>query len=663
MSVVTDAIDPTLKADGKLPGLPRDIVPMPGRGQYPRMLNLSEEIEDRLRLWLQEEISQCLLERDQLVLDWEQWQTDYWAVPAEKVKNFPFERAANIIVPLTAIAVEAVFSRIFNIIFSVEPFWSIRPRTLAWADAAPNIEKWLQAEVENPRSLDMHHFASQSLMEFVKLGTGVGKTGYVRELKKSLRTLPDGSEESVWVEVRNGPVVDYVPLANFLLRLKESDPQTAAWCGEEHEFSWSQIKRMALSGRYDPKEVEKLRAYWASQQASAMESGSAQSYHATTDDLLNQDPTWNDKFLIQEIWCSFDVDDDGVEEEIVIDFHRMSGAFLAIRYNWFQDCRRPYRGGQFIPVEGRFYGLGIGKQNEQFQEEITTIHRQRLDNATLANMRMIAVKRGLGYSTDEPIYPGKIWFVNDHRDIYPIQMSEVYPSSYANEESILRFSEKRTGVNEVLLGQPHEGTPGTATDMLTRLAEGNKKYDMVLKNVRRWYGLIGTDVIATYQQFGDQGRHWMVLDEKKGAWVEQFLQFPQELISQGAVVDLNITDSSTNRQVEQQQWMALFRLITEYYQSVITLSQILQNPQITATLAQRALSASDFAAKRLFESFQIVDYEPLLLTEEERTNAQPPVPGPVGGPPTPTQPSGLEGAVGLPAAPVGGGFTGNGRFQ
>lgn len=637
--------DLSFTEDLPIPGPERsELPPRPGAGMWPRMLNLDEETRDRLTMWLDDEIGKCLSEKGPLIADWERWQEDYWATPAPGPKNFPFERAAKIIIPLTAIAVEAVYSRLLNTIFSVKPFWSIRPRALPWADAAPWVEKWLQTEVENEKSLNMYGFASHSLMEFTKLGTGIAKTGYEKEVRKSLRQLPNGREEAIWTETKNGASVHYVPLANFLMRLSETDPNDAVWVGEQHDFSWSQLKRMALSGRMDPDEVEKLKAHYASTRV--QEQGDAAGYQDTVDELMHAEPLWNDKFNIEEIWCSFDVDGDNIDEELVIDYHRPSRTLLSVRYNWYADLHRPYRIGQFIPVEGRWMGIGIGKQNEQFQEEITTIHRQRLDNATLANMRMLKVKRGLGYGADEPIFPGKMWFVNDYRDVEPFQMSEVYPSSFANEQSAQFYSDKRTGVNDVMLGVPQQGTPGTATDMLTRLAEGNKKFDMVLKNVRRWYGLVGQDVLANFQQFGDQDRHWLVLD-KHGKHVEEVLRMPQQMVMQGAIVELTVTDSITNRQVEQQQWMGLFQIITNYYQQVIQLSMILQNPEITARLAERALSASDFAAKRLFESFAIVDYEPLLLLEEERNqNAEAAVAAGNGGPPTG---NGNAGMAGLPA--------------
>lgn len=668
----TTSFDPV--GEGKVPG-PTDRADNLGvnpeaRGRWPRQLNLGDEVEGRLAAWLDEEIRHAYAERAPLLDDWKRWQTDYWALPSSPEKNFPFKRSANIVIPLTAIAVEAIYSRLMNMLAASDPLWSIRPRTPAWIPAAKPVERWLQGEVENENALNVRHFAKSAFLEFVKLGTAVGKSGYVREVRKSVRN-EGGVERDYYAEVRNGATLDYVPVANFLFRMGEQDPQQAPWVGEEHDFSWSQLKRMSLSGQYIPGAVEKVRDFWANSQAA--QSGSGTDYKEVLDKLSNTEPIWHKTFKVKEIWCSFDVDGDGIDEEIVVDFHQESRTFLAIRYNWYADLHRPYRVGQFIPVEGRLPGIGVGKQNEQFQKEITTIHRQRLDNATLANMGMIRVKKMSGISPDEPIFPGKIWFVDDHNDVAPFKLSEIYPSSYANEESINRYSEKATSVNEVVLGMPQQGTPGTATSDLTRLAEGNQKIDFVIDNVRSWMGQLGQDVLANYQQFGDQGRHWL-MQEENGGFVEAILTMPQELVMHGAAISVKLTDSSTNRHVEQQQFMSLFQVITNYYGTVLQYAMQLGDPQTMQELGMGALRASDEALRNLLNTFEGVDVDKLLLTptlvQQQNNPQQGALPpggmgaenqgGPTGGPAQPQEQAGMEGLLATLGATGNGGGNGGG---
>lgn len=630
--------DPAFRGEVDIPGRGRAPDPEDPRGQWPRMLNLDEDTEDRLLRFLDHEIEQARIEKDSLVEDWKNWQADYFATPNSEQKNFPFERAANIVIPMTAIAVEAVHARLMNTIFAVEPFWSIRPTAPEWVDAAPAVEDWLQTEVENPSALDVYDFAQDSLMELTKLGTAVGKSGYERDIRKTVDTSPTGSRTTRWHERHNGATLDYVPVANFLMRMAEDDPQQARWVGEEHSFNWAQIKRMALSGRFDPDAVDEIKTWIGGE----LSESPAQEYQEEMDEHARQEPQWNDQFNITEIWASFDVDKDGVDEEIVIDYHWSSGTILSIRYNWYEDLHRPYRITQYVRVEGRWAGIGIGKQNEQFQQEITTVHRQRLDNATLANMRMFAVKKGAGYDPDETIFPGKLWFLDDPQaDINPIQMSEVYQSSIINEDELVRFSEKRTGVNRVLLGMPKQGTPGTATGTLQRIAEGNKRFDLVLKNVRRWFGKLGRDVLANYQQFGDQRRHFVIQGQGDAEWVERVLQMPSTLVANGAVVDLTATDSTTNKQVQQQQWMSLFQILNNYYRNIIELASIIEDDTLLVQAARRAVGAGDEATKRLLETFDVVDPERLLMLNRNRREGQrgPRDQPPQAGPPRVAQPA------------------------
>lgn len=597
--------DPAYRGDVPIPGE----VPSVG-ASWPRQLNLDEETEQRLRLWLHEEIHNARVEKQPLIEDWKKWQKQYWAEPDKPVRNWPFPKAANIVIPLTATAVEAVHARLLNTLWAAEPFYSIRPKSTVWIEIAPKVESWLQTEIENPNSLNMYQFTSESLMELCKLGTCVGKSGYDRTVLKSLRAYESGYEEEVFVERSNGACLDYLPVANFLIRAGESNPQTSPWCGEEHEFNWAQLKRMSLSGRMEPGAIELIKHHWVS--ARSEQSGEAGEYHENIDQLANLEPVWHERFKCQEIWCSFDVDGDGIDEEIVVDFHWQTMTILSVRYNWYSDLHRPYRGCQYVPVEGRFWGIGIGKQNEQFQEEITAIHRQRLDNATLANMGMVAVKKTSDYGPDEPIFPGKMWFFdNPKEDIMPVKLSEVYNSAFANEPMTLGYSEKRTGVNEVVLGMPQEGTPGTATSDLARLAEGNKRFDAVLKNVRRWLRELGVDLLANYQQFGDRDRHWIIQGED-GAYVEMMFQMPAQLVRDGAIVEVTATDSITNREVEQQHMLGMMTLLERYYTGQFQLAQIL-DPQLAARVAMMAMTASTEAVKRLLETFNIVDAEKLVI--------------------------------------------------
>jgi hypothetical protein len=112
--------DPAWQGDAEIDG-PRSTDTVEdseaGPGRYPRMVVLEEETRDRLQQWIDDEIEQFNNERQPLLGQWEDWQTLYWAEPEEETKNFPFQKAANIVVPLAAIAIEAIHARMMNTLF------------------------------------------------------------------------------------------------------------------------------------------------------------------------------------------------------------------------------------------------------------------------------------------------------------------------------------------------------------------------------------------------------------------------------------------------------------------------------------------------------------------------------------------------------------------
>lgn len=660
------SLDPALAGQVAVPEAPEDLTP---DVFWPRMLTLDADVESRLIEFLSHEISLCWQERDTLVNDWIQWQKDYWAKPSQKVKNFPFQRAANIVIPLTAIAVEAIYARLLNTIFSVKPFWSVRPRSADWVRLAPEIEKRLQIVAEDANILDVYSFSRESLIEFVKLGTGVAKTGYEKDFRKINVDLPDGTSTSDWIIRKDGATLDYVPLANFLLRLHEKDPQSSVWVGEEHHnVSWAQLKRYAISGRMRSDAIESIRVWWSQNQSTE---SNAQEYEEKRRTIEDQQPAWSELFSFCEIWLSFDVDNDGVDEEIVVDFHHPSRTILSIRYNWYQDLHRPYRTAPFIPVEGRWAGIGVGKQNEQFQALITTIHRQRLDAGTLANMGQLAIKKTSGYGPGEPIFPGKMWFLDDPSDIREFHLSDPHHvAQLNNEEAARQYSDKRTGVNEVILGMPHQGTPGTATSDLARLAEGNKKFDMVLRNVRRWYGLLGQDVLINYRQFGVEVWDQLIPTEAPDP-TNSIATIPLLDIRQGGAIELTVTDSITNKDVEQQKWTSLFAILSGHYDKILEramlLAQMGGDPSMLLLFAEMALRASNAATRRLLETFNVPDIDTFLLDLEMLNNAQPSAAGeaspePSGGPASPSGQAGMEQLLGILGAGGGSPDSGDGFF-
>src|SRR5438445_459789 len=263
-----------------------------------------------------------------------------------------------------------------------------------------------------------HYFEREAMIEELKMW----QNQYWAKPVTERRTFPF-----------RGAAYDYVSQSRFLFPFTNRNVQLDAWAGEEHSNVPSRIKMMEDSGFFKPGTYEKLYA-WVQQATVGTPPALARHYEREQEKEEQRESHWPRRLDWVEIWADFDVEPDGREEAIVVHFHYPSLTIMSCRYNWHEDLHRPYRTAVFQAVEGRWRGIGICKMNEQFQREITTMHRQRLDNSTMATMRMIKVHKLSGYGPNEPVFPGKMWFLEDMEHLEPIQMTEEYQSAFANEQ-------------------------------------------------------------------------------------------------------------------------------------------------------------------------------------------------------------------------------------
>lgn len=600
---------------------------------YPREIVLSSETEQRLIFYLREELIRHYFEREQMIEELKMWQNQYWAKPVQERRTFPFRGAANIIVPITAIAVETIHARIMTQLWAVKPFIAWHARGPLGADIEKPAENWFDYELNH--NIKIYRPLSNTVLEGVKFGTMIGKTGYENITRKAIRPVGEDREEEVTVTIRRGATYDYVSQSRLLFSFTFRNPQLDPWIGEEHSNTPARIKVMEESGFFRKGTYEALYA-WVQQATIGTPPALARHYEREQEREEQRESHWPRRLDWTEVWAAFDVDGDGREEDIVVHFHYPSLTIMSCRYNWYEDLHKPYRVGVYQEVEGRWRGIGICKMNEQFQREITTMHRQRLDNATMANMRMIKVHKLSGYGPNEPVFPGKMWFLEDMEHLEPIQMMEVYQSAFANEQATLIFSQQRTKVNESMMGMPQQGTPGTATAELSRVQEGNKSFDYIMKNVKVFVGEISADLLANTIQFGPRHREIFQYVEG-GDRLAILFQLPLPLIRDSIVFEIAATSQQQNRIVDRQNWVQIATLLQQYYTGMLQLAAA--NPQLIPIILNKAMLGATEALKQILETFDVRNINRIAVTEIEgliNATQAGSVPLGAGGGPTPT---------------------------
>ncbi len=570
---------------------------------YPRLLNLSEDVKESLIKFLNDELLRSKVERADFNTEIEEAQRDYWAAPKEEIRTFPFKGAANLIIPLAAITLETIHARTMQTAFGIRQLVSAKPISPTWADIAPGIEDYGDWELKR---LDFKNSIESSILEIEKLGGGVAKTCYEKTVKWGITTV-NGVEQEFPV-IKQGCKVYSVPLVRFLYPFESENVQDNAWCGEEMTRTPHEIRMLESQQRFFEGTYEAIDNYYETIGAYAI-SNTSKKYQ---EELEKRIPHLPRRIDFVELYISFDVDKTDRPKEICVHYHQPSQTLMAVTWNNYPDLRRPYRTGKYFPLEHRLFGIGICKQVKSFQKEITTQHRQRLDNATLANMRMIKVSKMSGYGPGEPVYPGKMWFLDDMTHIDTVQMGEIYPSSQNNEFATLNYAQQRTGVNDAILGMPQVGTPGTATSDLARIQEGTKKFDYCFSNIKEFLSGVIQDVFSCVQQYGPRNIQYFQ-EVEGGSMVEQWLQLPPESITQSLTVELASAGQYGNKMLDRQNWQQITGFLKEYYGALAKIGQL--DPQLMAIIIPQILQGSTEAARQMLQTFDLKNQDRLIVEQ------------------------------------------------
>jgi hypothetical protein len=420
----------------------------------------------------------------------------------------------------------------------------------------------------------------------------------------------------------------------------------APWVGHTFRISEYTLKQMVAASQLASDAYEKLNGYYIGV------SITNNKVEAEVQELTNTVPVYPSEIELTRVLLDFDVDGNGEESAIEVIFHENSRQILSLTYSEGRD----YEKGVYMPMEYRWYGYGIAKQNNQFQEEVTAQHRQRLDNATIANMAMFKVKKTASWiKDDEPIFPGKKWFVEDMEDIQPMFIGDVKASAYNNENQVVIYSQQRTGVNELTLGMPNVGTPGTASDSLARVQESNRKFDYTYNNKKDFLNRVLWRAAQSIIKYGPADRQvFSILPQ--GAEVQIYLQDIERLKNK-MFFNVQLAGAKNNKVLDRNTYTQLAGMQTQYWAQVMGLAQQLQDPNLVQDMAKAALRAADQINLEILRAFDVPNPEKLIFNFDAYRPTQIPA-----GVPT-AQPAAPQGANAAPPSGITSVLAPNARIE
>jgi hypothetical protein len=596
-----------------------------------------------------------------LEADWIRYAEVYRAKREQREQDFPFKGAAKVKIPVAATDVDTTVAGVMGVLFGSPNLWScegLRPDRLEYAARLEEFLEWAQ-EAE----LHMYATVEDWVTEMVKLGTGILKQRYLREERKMFewRETPQGIVQQQLRRIAvNRPDVRRVPLANFYIPGTSSEVEGSPWCAERIELTWTQLENRVRAGIYTTDFLAKVGAHWRQQQPKSQYA----QYQTAQEQLDNFVPGMRDRFELFEFWSDQDLGD-GDQTSVVCTIHEPSMAYARIDFNPFFNQEIPYSAARFLKVEGRFYGIGLCEMEEQIQEVVTTMERQRLDNGTIRNTTLFKAKRNAGVKQDEPIWPGRIFLMDNVNDIEPMAMGYPLGDTMGAEDNLINYARQRSSVSDWQRGGA--GAPSisysAATTTIEMLKQGRLRLDQFLRSIQAALSETGQRVVELYQQYDSVGKAYAVMGDKDGRVMQEVLNFPLDLIRTGVAIKVTATNSALNKETRIRTDQIIFQLVTNFYGQLFQGMSLVVNPNLPPALrvlAGTMVQGGIVLARRILDAYGTQDLDLIIpdLREISAITQQLQqiglgaggVPGPGGQPPN----QGIDaGGAGMAAGPAG----------
>lgn len=569
--------------------------------------------------YLRTEAYRAISDRRPLEERWIKYQRSYRGVPEFPTKKFPWPGASNVVVTLMATDVDVIFSRLLGILFGPDNLWSSRARRPDMIEFAARLQELLQWAQD--AELNAYQAVADFVLETVKLGTGILKTRYRREMRSvfQFRETPYGTmQQFVQRLVKDSPVLEHTSLYNFLSPLGGQNIQDLPWVGEKIRLTRQQYENRVRSGLYLNHPALQRHSVFADP---------ASAYLAGLERLDLAKPSLSNALDLHEFWTNFDVRGVGEPVAVVCTLHLPTGALLRVDYNPFISQEYPYSVARFMRQEGRFHGIGICEMLEHYQDEVTAQHNQRIDAATISNAPVYKALIGSGLRADEPLYPGRILFLNNINDFDAVaNQAQRYTTTSELENQTLGYAMQRTGVNDFVSGasSPEIGYAAAATNML-QSANATKRIDQSLREFRSAIAESGTRIAEMYQQFNQGGKLFEVFGEKDGAVLQQFLQFPLVQLRYAVGIDVTATTAALSKDMEIRTNTIVMGQITQFWQQLIQSLMLLSNPMVPPMIKNAvvlAIKSGTTMMRRLLDNYGLQDANELVPQLQEIIGGQ-----------------------------------------
>ena len=597
-----------------------------------REMESGNTLRHELSLFLQKLLDTELRNQEERLEDIERWERQYRGIKDDK--SFPHPGCANTSIPISRSNVDTIEVRASDALWGKRKTAMIRATNPMMVDQARKIED--AVDWYSRHTLKIKEKFQSPIKEAIKTGTGFIKVGFENKKRERVRYANEAelSDKSItkyklrgtdqkgvkWVETEyKGPNIYPIKRSDVVFSSDATSVEDAYLFGFKKKLRKPEIMVRERKGDYYKEEVQRLTSPDGKDEIEEQAIESQSKGHEQIEEALEYD--------IWELWVRYDVDEEGEEEDIVVTFHKDTGAILRCIYNPIFAGFRPFIAIRFYRSSYTLEGQGVCEILEKLQEEIDTVHNQRLDRITQINAPMTLVRSGSGLDNFE-IEPGKVWVVDDDLEgvLREVTFSDQTFSNAAEEDRLISYADRACGIANVNMGMSESERP-VFKETATLLGETNKKF-------KAGHDYLRGDVTETYYKllefFAQYQPTYVYKKKSKGPdgkpfWTSDTVQFPLSNIRDAFEVELTAADEMFDQETRREVNIAIYHMLSEHMTSLAQMAEAITSIEVPSEFKKFLISGAEKQEKiitRILEDFDQKDAEALVLRLEESIDVE-----------------------------------------
>ena len=538
----------------------------------------------------------------------DKWRRTREGITEVSVKNFPFKNASNVVSPATMFTSQTVYGEMYNTFASRDPFWSIKAMydNEELIENAKVLTKYFNMISKSPTDLNLRHKNGVMHYEADTLGTCYVKYPYVKRQWKFV-TEEAGIENPITVTSHDG--LDIIPYQeeDVYFPVGTTDLQNTPWVAFIDHYYEHDLLMMQDSGFFQ--NVDNVLG------TGVGDSSYMRINRENDSNRLGMEVDTDGLYDVAEVYAFWDVDGDGVPEDIIVTLHLSSGTVLNEQYN--KIGRRPFGAMKYMFVPYQMPGRGVCQMAEHMQDLIDTTLNMRVDNNKFANQNVLQVKNGSDLKPNETVYPGKVFPVDNIGDVAPLQLGKMEYASVTEENQALTYMQRATGVSEIMAGFADSTLKSRDTfgGQQLRLSQGKGMFSAIVDNKIRFYDEMGLimyyqlihhkeEVLAKEQMLGR-------MSEEDLMKLDRALSVPIDQIPLKLQFQVRTSNIEETKDVQRNNMLMYSQLLDQYTQSAVQAIMMMNNPQMPLPPEATAILTKSLEAKtRIMENLaELLQFE------------------------------------------------------